>query len=614
MVIARALGRMSLALPSAVAIREVGPRDGFQNEPEVIATDDKVRLIDAARADRAAAARGDELRARRRDPAARRRRARCCGASTSPTSVARLGADPERARARRRARAARPLRRDQRASCPRRESHNRANVNRSVEESLRGLERVIGRARAEGLRAEGVIIDQLRLPLRGRTSPERVFAIAERLVGRRRRRRSASATRPGWRTRVQVARVLRAGRAELPDVELTAHFHNTRGQGLANVLAALEAGCASFESSFGELGGCPVPAGRDRQHRHRGPRLDAARDGHRRPASTSSRLLDAARAAQRGARPPARLAHADRRAGRLAAVADVRAGPDRQPRRDRGARRAHARARSGCATVGGLQRRRRRRAHVAPPTRVDVGRARSTSYLDVDARRSRAARAAGARAVHPGYGFLSENAAFARAVRRRRADAGSARRPSAIELMGDKARREGGRRARPACRSCPGSRAPTDARRRRRVRRRARLPAGRQGGRGRRRQGHARGARARRARPRRSPPRGARPARRSATTACSSSATSSARATSRCRCSPTRTAACVHLGERECSLQRRHQKVVEEAPSPVVDARAARADGRGRGRARARPAATSAPARSSSSPGRRRRRASSSSR
>jgi hydroxymethylglutaryl-CoA lyase len=47
----------------------------------------------------------------------------------------------------------------------------------------------------------------------------------------------------------------------MPDVELTAHFHNTRGQGLANVYAALEAGVSSFESSFGELGGCPVPAG-----------------------------------------------------------------------------------------------------------------------------------------------------------------------------------------------------------------------------------------------------------------------------------------------------------------------------------------------------------------
>jgi len=44
-------------------------------------------------------------------------------------------------------------------------------------------------------------------------------------------------------------------------VQLTAHFHNTRGQGLANVLAALQAGVESFESSFGELGGCPVPPG-----------------------------------------------------------------------------------------------------------------------------------------------------------------------------------------------------------------------------------------------------------------------------------------------------------------------------------------------------------------
>src|SRR5471030_2750106 len=45
------------------------------------------------------------------------------------------------------------------------------------------------------------------------------------------------------------------------EVQLTAHFHNTRGQGLANVLAALEGGVSSFEASFGELGGCPVPPG-----------------------------------------------------------------------------------------------------------------------------------------------------------------------------------------------------------------------------------------------------------------------------------------------------------------------------------------------------------------
>jgi hydroxymethylglutaryl-CoA lyase len=59
----------------------------------------------------------------------------------------------------------------------------------------------------------------------------------------------------------QVSEFFAAALGSLGEVELTAHFHNTRGQGLANVLAALDAGVDSFESSFGELGGCPVPAG-----------------------------------------------------------------------------------------------------------------------------------------------------------------------------------------------------------------------------------------------------------------------------------------------------------------------------------------------------------------
>jgi hydroxymethylglutaryl-CoA lyase len=62
-----------------------------------------------------------------------------------------------------------------------------------------------------------------------------------------------------------VRKFFAAARKRLPgvggDLQLTAHFHNTRGQGLANALAALESGIDSFESSFGELGGCPVPPG-----------------------------------------------------------------------------------------------------------------------------------------------------------------------------------------------------------------------------------------------------------------------------------------------------------------------------------------------------------------
>ena len=97
-------------------------------------------------------------------------------------------------------------------------------------------------------------------PYEGEVPPERVFELAERL-------RSfgceeiAFGDTTGMANPRQVREFFAASRERLSRVELTAHFHNTRGQGLANVLAALEQGIDSFESSFGELGGCPVPPG-----------------------------------------------------------------------------------------------------------------------------------------------------------------------------------------------------------------------------------------------------------------------------------------------------------------------------------------------------------------
>jgi hydroxymethylglutaryl-CoA lyase len=58
-----------------------------------------------------------------------------------------------------------------------------------------------------------------------------------------------------------VGEFFAAARERLRGLELTAHFHNTRGQGLANALAALEQGVDSFESAFGELGGSPLTPG-----------------------------------------------------------------------------------------------------------------------------------------------------------------------------------------------------------------------------------------------------------------------------------------------------------------------------------------------------------------
>jgi hydroxymethylglutaryl-CoA lyase len=140
------------------------------------------------------------------------------------------------------------------------ETHNRKNVNRSIEESLSGLERTLATAHDAGLRCEGVISVSFGCPYEGEVPPDRVFGIAEGLA-------AAGCEEVGFGDTTGMANPLQVGeffgqaRERLTGVELTAHFHNTRGQGLANVLAALQAGVTSFESSFGELGGCPVPPG-----------------------------------------------------------------------------------------------------------------------------------------------------------------------------------------------------------------------------------------------------------------------------------------------------------------------------------------------------------------
>jgi hydroxymethylglutaryl-CoA lyase len=140
------------------------------------------------------------------------------------------------------------------------ETHNRKNVNRSMQDSLVGLEAVLERAREAGLRCEGVISVAFGCPYEGVVPPERVFEIAQRLAAAGAQEIGFGDT-TGMANPRQVREFFTAAREQLPDVELTAHFHNTRGQGLANVYAALETGIDSFESSFGELGGCPVPAG-----------------------------------------------------------------------------------------------------------------------------------------------------------------------------------------------------------------------------------------------------------------------------------------------------------------------------------------------------------------
>jgi hydroxymethylglutaryl-CoA lyase len=245
-------------LPATVNIREVGPRDGFQNEPEVIATAEKVRLIEMLGA--SGLRRLEVTSFVRPDVIPQLADAEeVLDAVRLPGTVSVSVLIPNE-RGLERALRHRERFHEINGFLSASETHNRKNVGRSVSESLAGLARTLGRARDEGLRCEAVISTSFGCPYEGHVPPARVLDIAGELAAAGAEEVGFGDT-TGMANPVQVREFFTGAAAALPGVELTAHFHNTRGQGLANVLAALESGVRSFESSFGELGGCPVPAG-----------------------------------------------------------------------------------------------------------------------------------------------------------------------------------------------------------------------------------------------------------------------------------------------------------------------------------------------------------------
>lgn len=246
------------SLPETVRIREVGPRDGFQNEPEVIPTAEKIGLIDLLagtgldRIEVTSFVRPDVIPQLADASEVLAGVDRPEGVSFSVLIPNMKGLE--------RALVQRDRFDEANFFLSASESHNMKNVNRSIEESLAGLEQVIDRAAGEGLRCEGVISTSFGCPYEGEVPVDRVLSIARRLVDAGCQEIGFGDT-TGMANPAQVRSFFAEAQEQLDGVELTAHFHNTRGQGLANALAALEEGVTSFESSFGELGGCPVPPG-----------------------------------------------------------------------------------------------------------------------------------------------------------------------------------------------------------------------------------------------------------------------------------------------------------------------------------------------------------------
>jgi hydroxymethylglutaryl-CoA lyase len=140
------------------------------------------------------------------------------------------------------------------------ETFSRKNINQGVDESLATYKQVCDRAIAAGLRVRGYLSTAFGCPFEGDVDPARVADVAARVLDLGVFEVAISDTigiaHPG-----QVPRVLDAVLARIPLDRIALHFHDTRGTALANVLASLQFGVATFDASSGGLGGCPYAPG-----------------------------------------------------------------------------------------------------------------------------------------------------------------------------------------------------------------------------------------------------------------------------------------------------------------------------------------------------------------
>ena len=136
------------------------------------------------------------------------------------------------------------------------ESHNKKNVNRSVDESLQGFREIADIAGKNSIPIQGDIATAFGCPFEGNISPKKLANISKEYKKMGFRGVTLGDT-TGMATPVVVTDAINAIRDNVPDFNITLHFHNTRGVGLANVMTGLNEGITDYESCFGGMGGCP---------------------------------------------------------------------------------------------------------------------------------------------------------------------------------------------------------------------------------------------------------------------------------------------------------------------------------------------------------------------
>jgi hydroxymethylglutaryl-CoA lyase len=241
--------------PSKVVVTEVGPRDGFQIERDFIPTATKIALINQLIEAGVPRVEFSSFVSPRAVP-------QLADAAEVLAGIDRRGAVmialiPNAKGA---ARAVEAGADELCVFVSASESHNRKNVNCTVDDSLRGLADVMRIAGLAGVPVHGAIATAFGCPFEGDVPVEQVGRIAQRLaelgmVG------VGLGDTTGMATPPLVTERCRYLAARVPDLPVTLHFHNTRGIGLVNVMAGLDEGIDSYESSFAGLGGCPFAPG-----------------------------------------------------------------------------------------------------------------------------------------------------------------------------------------------------------------------------------------------------------------------------------------------------------------------------------------------------------------
>jgi hydroxymethylglutaryl-CoA lyase len=246
------------ALPGAVRVVEVGPRDGLQNEKALIPTEQKIAFIRLLAGSGLAVIEATSFVSPRAIPQLSDAGAVMAGLSQDGTVQYPVLVPNLKGMERALAAGVRAIAVFTAAS----ESFTRHNINATIAESLANFRPVVALARQEGVTVRGYISTVFGCPYEGAVAPRQVLSVARALLEMGIGELSLGDT-IGVATPNQVVDVLGLLLTEgaIPVERLAVHFHDTRGTALANVLMALQLGISIVDSSAGGLGGCPYAPG-----------------------------------------------------------------------------------------------------------------------------------------------------------------------------------------------------------------------------------------------------------------------------------------------------------------------------------------------------------------